>query len=341
MPEGEREAFPMTSDGSLPAPVRDRDVELCRTTRRSSSFRTAFADTEASASFHGADRFPVMFHTGPLMRSPAAAQFSPMSGPLYGGRNRGTPTPHPRPLLLPAAGEGRWGKTRAVASEKACAGGWVDEGGGYGGGRKGHLLDSGQLGMCSNPYCTTCPGAYHAKGASPKRPHGSSNYLDDRVTSFALCLFSLLFDFHNILYEDARGWARKYFSLINASIPIMNPHTKVVQQWNKFFVISCLVAIFIDPLFFFVLSVNEDNKCIVFNSPFAIAIAVVRSVTDFIYLLHMLLQFRLAYVSPESRVVGTGDFVIEPKKIALHYLRGQSMLRNMSEHEYLKSAEVP
>jgi hypothetical protein len=37
----------------------------------------------------------------------------------------------------------------------------------------------------------------------------------------------------------------------------MNPHAKVVQQWNQFFVISCLVAIFIDPLFFFLLSVQK------------------------------------------------------------------------------------
>ena len=34
------------------------------------------------------------------------------------------------------------------------------------------------------------------------------------------------------------------------------------------------------------------------------------------------LQFRLAYVSPESRVVGAGDLVDHPKKIALHYLKG-------------------
>ena len=37
----------------------------------------------------------------------------------------------------------------------------------------------------------------------------------------------------------------------------MNPHTKVVQRWNKFFVSSCLVAIFVDPLFFFLLYVLE------------------------------------------------------------------------------------
>jgi len=34
------------------------------------------------------------------------------------------------------------------------------------------------------------------------------------------------------------------------------------------------------------------------------------------------LQFRLAYVSPESTVVGAGDLVDHPKKIALHYLKG-------------------
>lgn len=35
------------------------------------------------------------------------------------------------------------------------------------------------------------------------------------------------------------------------------------------------------------------------------------------------MQFRLAYVAPESRVVGAGDLVDVPKKIAFHYLRGR------------------
>lgn len=33
------------------------------------------------------------------------------------------------------------------------------------------------------------------------------------------------------------------------------------------------------------------------------------------------MQFRLAYVAPESRVVGAGELVDHPKKIASHYLR--------------------
>jgi len=37
----------------------------------------------------------------------------------------------------------------------------------------------------------------------------------------------------------------------------MNPNAKVVQQWNQFFVISCLIAIFIDPLFFLLSAVEQ------------------------------------------------------------------------------------
>lgn len=37
---------------------------------------------------------------------------------------------------------------------------------------------------------------------------------------------------------------------------------------------------------------------------------------------YLYLQFKLAYVAPESMVVGAGELVDHPKKIALNYLRG-------------------
>ncbi|KDP45796.1 hypothetical protein JCGZ_17403 [Jatropha curcas] len=175
-------------------------------------------------------------------------------------------------------------------------------------GKNEHLLRSGQLGICNDPYCTTCPTYYNFKPV--KQKHSKA---------------SVLFDpkFHNVLYGDAKGWARRFISFLSPYIPgVMNPHTRVVQQWNKFFVISCLLAIFIDPLYFFLLSVQKDNRCIFINWPLTTAIVVFRSITDFIYLLNILLQFRLAYIAPESRVVGAGELVDHPKKIALHYLRG-------------------
>ncbi|KAJ6373763.1 hypothetical protein OIU78_029447 [Salix suchowensis] len=118
--------------------------------------------------------------------------------------------------------------------------------------------------------------------------------------------------FHNVLYGDAKGWARRFNNSINSYIPgVMNPHAKVVQEWNKFFVISCLGAIFVDPLFFILLSVKQEEKCIVINWGMAKAIVFLRCLIDAIFLLNILLQFRLAYVAPESRVVGAGEIGVE------------------------------
>lgn len=38
------------------------------------------------------------------------------------------------------------------------------------------------------------------------------------------------------------------------------------------------------------------------------------------------MQFRLAYVAPESRVFGAGDLVDHPKRIALNYLQGYFLI---------------
>ena len=61
---------------------------------------------------------------------------------------------------------------------------------------------------------------------------------------------------HNTISGHVGGWKKKIEKIVS-NIPIMNPNAKVVQQWNQFFVISCLIAIFIDPLFFFLLSVEQ------------------------------------------------------------------------------------
>ncbi|KAJ0467021.1 putative cyclic nucleotide-binding domain, Ion transport domain, rmlC-like jelly roll [Helianthus annuus] len=178
------------------------------------------------------------------------------------------------------------------------------EGGNYHGTKNEHLLRSGQLGMCNDPFCTTCPSTYYYKGRIISRiPKGV--------------------DRHAGAYGGAKGWVREKLSLIKHFMSgVMNPHAKVVQQWNQFVVITCLFAIFLDPLFFYVLSVKKEHKCIVFNWELTKTIVVFRSLTDLIYLIHMLVQFRLAFISPESRVVGAGDLVDDPRKIALHYLSG-------------------
>ncbi|XP_051136434.1 probable cyclic nucleotide-gated ion channel 20, chloroplastic isoform X2 [Andrographis paniculata] len=172
--------------------------------------------------------------------------------------------------------------------------------------RDEHLMKSRQLRMCDDPYCMTCP-----------------SY--DRPNSHQKLLFTELGDL-KVLKKfqsaaEAKNCWQRICSFLKSCIPrVMNPHTKVVQHWNKFFVISCLFAIFLDPLFFLLLNVDKAQNCIRLNWPMAIVLVLMRSITDFIYLLHILLQFRLAYIAPESRVVGAGELIDDPKKIAVNYL---------------------
>jgi len=76
--------------------------------------------------------------------------------------------------------------------------------------------------------------------------------LDVDVTCFSFVPLKL----HNTISGCVGGWKKKIEKILS-NIPVMNPNAKVVQQWNQFFVISCLIAIFIDPLFFFLSSVEQ------------------------------------------------------------------------------------
>ncbi|XP_075482396.1 LOW QUALITY PROTEIN: putative cyclic nucleotide-gated ion channel 20, chloroplastic [Primulina tabacum] len=244
----------------------------------------------------------IMGFTGPL-RKERRNSFIQRSGPLYVNRNHEAVFEPPQSVLQQKNTEPKIERysssINGTYNNQWPSDNYVD--------KNEHLLKSGQLGMCNDPYCTTCPTYYHLKGR--QKQSRTSELYDAK--------------FHNMFYGDAKGWAKKTCSVLLHYIPgIMNPHSKFVQRWNKFFVISCLFAVFVDPLFFFLLSVLQGNKCIVLNWPMTTTVVVLRSLTDFIYLIHIFIQFRLAYVAPESRVMGAGELVDDPKKIAQNYLFG-------------------
>ncbi|XP_061355807.1 probable cyclic nucleotide-gated ion channel 20, chloroplastic isoform X2 [Gastrolobium bilobum] len=240
-------------------------------------------------------------HTGPL-RSVRKTPFMQMSGPLYA--TPGTGNPLQQSILVT-------GNKVVESKEENFFEGTDGNHWNNNYDRKNeHLLRSGQLGMCNDPYCTTCPTYFKA---SQLRNSKASTIFDPK--------------FHNALYGDAKGFGRKLFSFCSSCVPgVMNPHTKIVQQWNQFLAIFCLVAIFVDPLFFFLIYVQKDDKCIIINWTMTKTLVIIRSMNDFVYFLNVLLQFRLAYVSPESRVVGAGDLVDHPKEIALNYLKSYFLL---------------
>lgn len=105
---------------------------------------------------------------------------------------------------------------------------------------------------------------------------------------------------------------------------ILDPGSDMFLQWNRVFLISCLVALFVDPLFFYLPSVvNNDGHsiCMTTDLNLEIVITCFRAIADIFYMLHMIIKFRTAYVSPSSRVFGRGELVMDPEMIARRYLR--------------------
>ncbi|KAL2555265.1 putative cyclic nucleotide-gated ion channel 20 [Forsythia ovata] len=294
MDASEKDEIPMLSATYLQAYEGNESSARRFSSRRSASMSIPVNSMDSSEYENN-----LVGYTGPL-RSDRRTSSIQMSSPLYAGRRVGT--------IQSTQGSLRQKNTELKVEKYPSVNArdqndWPD--GNMG--KNEHLLRSGQLGMCNDPYCTTCPTYYNFTG------HQKNSRMSDTFDA----------KFHNMIYGDAKGWAKRMCSFLRPYIPgVMNPHAKVVQRWNKFLVISCLFAVFLDPLFFFLLSVLQDNKCIVLNGPLTTTIVVLRSTTDFIYIIHMLLQFRLAYVAPESTVVGAGDLVDDPGKIARNYLTG-------------------
>lgn len=100
---------------------------------------------------------------------------------------------------------------------------------------------------------------------------------------------------------------------------ILDPRSQVVQQWNRIFLFSCFVSLFLDPLFFY-LPVVRSDQCIEIRRNAEIILTVLRSVADVFYLIQIGVRFRTAYVAPSSRVFGRGELVIDLSKISSRYV---------------------
>ncbi|KAG2692177.1 hypothetical protein I3843_08G039800 [Carya illinoinensis] len=118
--------------------------------------------------------------------------------------------------------------------------------------------------------------------------------------------------------EDHEPWRKR----------ILDPGSEIVLQWNWVFMFFCLVALFVDPLYFYLptLGGDADSSCVKTDLNLRIVVTFFRTITDIFYLLHVIIKFRTAYVAPSSRVFGRGELVMDPKKIAQRYIRSDFLI---------------
>ncbi|KAJ8767340.1 hypothetical protein K2173_017384 [Erythroxylum novogranatense] len=104
---------------------------------------------------------------------------------------------------------------------------------------------------------------------------------------------------------------------------ILDPGSDIVLRWNRIFLVTCLMALFVDPLYFYLPTVGGDanSSCVDTDFTLRIVLTFVRTVADIFYLLHVFIKFRTAYIAPSSRVFGRGELVMDPKKIARRYFK--------------------
>ncbi|XP_030493640.2 probable cyclic nucleotide-gated ion channel 16 [Cannabis sativa] len=101
---------------------------------------------------------------------------------------------------------------------------------------------------------------------------------------------------------------------------ILDPGSEVVAKWNHVFLVTCLIAMFIDPLYFY-LPVIGGPVCMEIDLGLGILVTFFRTVADTFYFLHIVMKFRTAFVAPSSRVFGRGELVTDPWAIAVRYLK--------------------
>ncbi|KAM0906179.1 hypothetical protein ACQ4PT_016874 [Festuca glaucescens] len=101
---------------------------------------------------------------------------------------------------------------------------------------------------------------------------------------------------------------------------ILHPQGPFLQRWNKIFVLSCIFAVSVDPLFLYIPVINDQNSCWYLDRKLEITASVLRSVTDIFYILHMILQFWTGFITSSSTTFGRGVLVGDKYAIAKRYL---------------------
>ncbi|KAM1049689.1 hypothetical protein FF2_031234 [Malus domestica] len=68
--------------------------------------------------------------------------------------------------------------------------------------------------------------------------------------------------------------------------------------WKRIFIISCVFALFLDPLFLYIPIINEDVKCLELDKKLKNTALVLRSFTDLFYIANVIIQI---YFEPKAR----------------------------------------
>ncbi|CAK9156638.1 unnamed protein product [Ilex paraguariensis] len=86
---------------------------------------------------------------------------------------------------------------------------------------------------------------------------------------------------------------------------VLDPRATWVQEWNRVFLLVCAAGLFVDPLFFYALSISDTCMCLFVDGWFAVTVTVLRCMIDALHVWNMWLQLKMNRRPPAA--VGGGE----------------------------------
>ncbi|XP_022945925.1 cyclic nucleotide-gated ion channel 1-like isoform X1 [Cucurbita moschata] len=104
--------------------------------------------------------------------------------------------------------------------------------------------------------------------------------------------FDRLTSFGNIYFEqEIRSKGLGYIKSIFDKNPLL------LHLWNEILVMLCVIATSLDPLFCYILVVDDDERCVGFDKKLRKVAVILRSITDLLYIILIVCHFHLGYSS--------------------------------------------
>lgn len=155
---------------------------------------------------------------------------------------------------------------------------------------------------------------------------GEEIYQDDQEATTTLNNYGKFL--HNLCGRKMQRQGRgQRHGILFALGRVLDPRATWVQEWNKIFLLVCVTGLFVDPLFFYALSISEAYLCLFVDGWFAIMVTVIRCMTDVLHVWNMWLQLKMAkHHQPFSRD-GNGESRLGDKsahKVALGYFKARN-----------------
>ncbi|XP_050387720.1 cyclic nucleotide-gated ion channel 1-like isoform X2 [Argentina anserina] len=101
---------------------------------------------------------------------------------------------------------------------------------------------------------------------------------------------------------------------------ILDRQALVQQRWNEMLLVLCVIALSLDPLFCYVLVVNDEKKCLRLDRTLGVIATVLRFIVDFFYVFYIIYQFRVSVVTLSSHSSKEGELAPHTQAKAWRYL---------------------